>query len=331
MAAPHKRTLRQSLRSALSHKNLADEVLDSINDTQTKFNTTMTKLDADTAVKEITSVVTVADVSDDLDGTTFILQDEAGSVGFWIDTDDSGTTIPAEASGADRAVEITTIATDDTAATIRGLLVTAIGADSQFTAANGVSDEVLVTDISFGIRAAASASTSGFTVTEDTAGVDIDINYNSTGAVTDLFDPDVVGTSAQHKTNLRKSLRSSLSHKKLADEIVDAIEELQVGYNAMLVKLDAEAGNFNDTNYSSTLILTLVTTDAAGTGAQHKETFRKSLKSALNHSRLADQILDAITTMQTSFNATLVLLDAGTIGGTEHVANQVTAILPDAT
>jgi len=122
-------------------------------------------------IAEITNLDPVADVSGSLDGKTFILQDSAGSVAFWIDIDNSGTVEPAEAIAADRSVEITTIATDDTAATIQGLLVTAIGNDSEFSAAGGGGNSVDITDAAAGARPDASASTSGFTLTESTPGI----------------------------------------------------------------------------------------------------------------------------------------------------------------
>jgi len=128
-------------------------------------------LTVNTGLAEITNILPVADVSDSLDGTFLLLQDEDGSVAFWIDVDNSGTTIPAGASAADRAIEITTISTDDTASTIQGLLVTAIGADSQFSAANGSGDSVDVTDAVLGGRPDASAGDTGFTVIEGTKGI----------------------------------------------------------------------------------------------------------------------------------------------------------------
>lgn len=126
-------------------------------------------------VQEVTTITPVADVSDSLDGTTFILQDEDGSVAFWIDVDDSGTTIPAEASAADRAVEITTIVTNDTASTVQGKLVTAINADASFGAATGTGVTVVVTDAVAGARDAPDESTSGFTIETTTSGVDVGI------------------------------------------------------------------------------------------------------------------------------------------------------------
>jgi len=124
---------------------------------------------------EITNVLPVADVGGSLDGLFFVLQDEAGGVAFWIDIDNSGTTIPAGAQaiidGGGRAIEITTIATNDSAATQQGLLVTAIGADSKFGAANGAGDSVDVTDADVGGRPDASAGDTGYTVSEGTTGI----------------------------------------------------------------------------------------------------------------------------------------------------------------
>jgi len=122
------------------------------------------------AVAEVTSITAVADVSDSLDGKTFILYDQSGSVAFWIDVDDSGTTIPAEASAADRAVEITTIVTDDDAATVGGKLRTAVGADAQFST-SGSGAECIATDANTGYRSDGEASTSGFTLSTTTQGV----------------------------------------------------------------------------------------------------------------------------------------------------------------
>jgi hypothetical protein len=126
-----------------------------------------------TATTEVTTISTVADVADSLDGTSFILQDAAGSVGVWIDTDDSGTTIPAAANAADRAIEITTIATGAIASAVATLIKTALDNDAAFSAST-VSNTMTITDASTGTRTAASDSAggeaTGFTVTRATQG-----------------------------------------------------------------------------------------------------------------------------------------------------------------
>lgn len=204
MTAPHKRTLRQSLRSALSHKRLADQVLDLIKDSQTQWNATSAK-------------------------------------------------IAADSTGA------------------------------------------LDTDYKDG----------------DVSSVDLDAS----------------GTQAQHKASLRASLRSALSHKYLADEIVDAIEEFQSALNALHAKLDAESGTLASTDFASSLGLSAVDPDAEGQDAQHKASMRTSMKSAVNHSRLADQILDGISSLQSTFNTAMDVLDTTSIA---VEAAPVSVIDPDA-
>lgn len=98
--------------------------------------------EASSARQEQWSIDAVADSSDSLDGKYFILPDNAGTVAFWIDTDDSGTSAPSH--GADRAVEITTIETDDSASTVASKVAAAINADSKFSAEVDEDDDTLV-------------------------------------------------------------------------------------------------------------------------------------------------------------------------------------------
>ena len=123
-------------------------------------------------VKEVTQLVCLGDVGGSLDGTYFLLQDDSGSVGVWIDVDDSGTSAPAGALAADRQLEITTITTNMTAAQVGGALYTAITADSKFEAgANEGNGVIRIQDASAGARTNASDGDTGFTITEYTAGV----------------------------------------------------------------------------------------------------------------------------------------------------------------
>ena len=59
----------------------------------------------------------------------------------------------------------------------------------------------------------------------------------------------------QHRAKLRAILRSSLASKRGADELLDAVIELQAQMNALLAKLDADAG-VTDVDYESTLAVT---------------------------------------------------------------------------
>ena len=162
----------------------------------------------------------------------------------------------------------------------------------------------------------------------DTAGA-LDTNYAATESITDLFEADDEKAGAQHKATLRKSLRSALAHKKLADEIADAMEEMQAAHNAAMAKLDAQAGTLTDTNFAALLGLDVIDADAEGDEAQHKASFRKSLRSAMANRRAADQIMDAITSMQSSFNDSMAALDAGSVAGA-HAGFKVDVLDPDA-
>ena len=57
---------------------------------------------------------------------------------------------------------------------------------------------------------------------------------------------------SQHKASLRRVLRSAMANRKGADEILEAILELQAQMNTLLAKLDADAG-VTDTDFESSL------------------------------------------------------------------------------
>lgn len=160
-------------------------------------------------------------------------------------------------------------------------------------------------------------------------GAALDTDYEATLAITSLFEGDDTGTDAQHKATLRKSLRSALAHKRLADEIIDAWEEFQTAHNALMVKLDAEAGTLASVDFASTLGLTPLDPESALTPGQHKASARGSLQKALAHRSLANDLLDGMKALQDAFNSSLAALDAGTVNG-GHAGFKVTAIDPDA-
>ena len=58
--------------------------------------------------------------------------------------------------------------------------------------------------------------------------------------------------NGQNKAKLRTILRSSLASKRAADELLNAVIELQAQMNALLAKLDADAG-VTGINYEETL------------------------------------------------------------------------------
>ncbi len=140
--------------------------------------------------------------------------------------------------------------------------------------------------------------------------------------------------NAQNKADMRKILINALSHKKLANEIVDSIEELQVAFNQLLAKIDAEGGTLTSVNFASTLGLVAIDSDAAGSEAQHKAPFRKSLQKAVAHKKLANELLDAVSGAQEAFNSALAQLDIDAAGATGALTGlytpfKVTVISPD--
>jgi hypothetical protein len=156
----------------------------------------------------------------------------------------------------------------------------------------------------------------------------LDANYFATNAITNKYEADDEGTDAQHKASLRKTMRSALAHRKLADELCDALEEIQTAHNALMAKLDADSPTLSNTNYVSLISVMPIDRDGEGTDAQHKASLRKSLVSALANKSLADDILDAIWTLQTALNKELALLNTGVVNGSS--ANKVSVIQPDA-
>lgn len=161
----------------------------------------------------------------------------------------------------------------------------------------------------------------------DAAG-SLDTDYVSTTGITTLFEADDVDLPAQHKATLRRVLISSLSHRRLGNELADALEELQVMHNALMTKLDAEAGTLASTDFESTLAVEVTDAEEQVGGAQHKASLRRSLISALSHRRLANQIMDAITGLQTAANGALAQIDTGTING-QMAQFKVDAVDPD--
>lgn len=163
----------------------------------------------------------------------------------------------------------------------------------------------------------------------DTAAA-LDTDYEATLAISsdDAFEADDNKAGAQHKATLRRSLQSALSHRRLANELADSLEELQTAHNALMVKLDAEAGTLDDTDYEATLSVDVISADTKEAGAQHKATLRRSLRSALAHRRLADQILDSYVELQQALNSALAQIDGGTVNG-QMAQFKVTPIEPD--
>lgn len=155
------------------------------------------------AIAEVSSITTIADSSGSLDATYFILYDDAGSVAFWYDIDNSGTTAPAGALSADRQVEISTVNTDDDEFNVATKSQAVIDGDSAF-GATVASNVITVTNAVGGVVANASDGDTGFTIATTTEGVDaisslhqkFFVIYDQAGSVGVWFDVGNQGASA---------------------------------------------------------------------------------------------------------------------------------------
>jgi hypothetical protein len=172
----------------LAEINLVEPIYNStLGSVEVPINTgTALQVRTESAIAQVETFDAVADDTDSLDGTYFLLYDEDGSVGVWIDTDNSGTTIPAGASAADRALEVTGISTDDSAADVATAIASIINADGKF-AASSDGATVTVTHATAGEVTSAEDGDAGIT----------SITVTTEGADTDESDPAglVVGSS----------------------------------------------------------------------------------------------------------------------------------------
>ena len=117
--------------------------------------------DGDMNPTKLELVDCVADDSGSLDGKFFTLYDADGSVGVWIDVDDSGTSAPAGATALDRQIEVTGISTDDDADAVATAIATALDADEKFNAV-ATGDKVAVTHEDSGVLTDGSDGDTGF-------------------------------------------------------------------------------------------------------------------------------------------------------------------------
>ncbi len=216
--------------------------------------TDVTTVDDIVGSPEITDVTTVADVAASLDGTFHILQDSAGSVAIWYDVDNTGTIEPAH--GAARSLKVSTVNSNDSANQVALASNAVIAADSEFTTSL-LLNVITVTDVNNGVRPAASAGTSGFTVVQNSAGTDdvsIDGLYfalqDKDGSVAFWFDVDDNGTLEPANTEDRSvevtTITSGDTASVIAGKLATAISaDLQFSATALgsvVTVTDAENG-----------------------------------------------------------------------------------------
>ena len=217
---------KRAFRAALGNRKMADLILnilmelDGYCSDEVEEVTKFICID-EGSVKEISSIVTVADIAGSLDGKYFVMQELAGSVAFWIDVDDSGTAEPAH--GADRSVEITTITAGMTAAQVGTAVYNAVIGDSEFAlGSDGLAGTIYIKNDSSAKINAVDGDT-GFAISEYVVGI--------VGAdISNIIDEQYTVQSSPTAATAKKILAASLCHRQLADAIVDMILELQVQF-----------------------------------------------------------------------------------------------------
>lgn len=141
--------------------------------------------EASSSRQEKHTITCVADVAASLDEKYFVIRDEVGTVGVYLDIANDGGTPPT--TGAARDIEVSTIAEGATAAQVATAIAATLEADSKFTA-TAVGTTVYVTCVAYapGVGTIGNG-TSGFTVTQTTLGVAAGRKYtikdNNTDAV----------------------------------------------------------------------------------------------------------------------------------------------------
>ena len=150
-------------------------------------------------VYQVATITCGADTADSTNQKYFILYDDEGSVGFWIDTTTVSSTIPAAAAALDRSVEITTIVAGDSDGVVANKIAAAISTDAKFGATHD-GNVVTVTYSTIGAHGAATAGDTGWTVANPTTGASTDAYdgkyfsaYDENGSIGFWF--NVTGTS----------------------------------------------------------------------------------------------------------------------------------------
>jgi len=320
LKTPNRASLRNRLRSALAHKSLADTLLDTIVELQTKMNAALAKLAADgdhPAVAEVTNVtITGTGTSyDTVTGKYWTLHDGSNAAHYvWYDVTD-GVNNPQVDPAPGGTGHLVNILAADTAAQIATKTRAVLDPLAQFIVPAPSGATMTVTNAVAGAATDATAGTAAPTILVTTQGsaavTGLDTNFVATQTIpaAHILNPSAPAFG-QNKTSLRRILENALAHRTLADTVLDSLVALQTNHNALMVKLDAQAGTISSTNFASTLSVTAIDPTAAASPAQEKSSVRTVLRSALANGSLADQVLDAVVACQTSLNAVLVELDA---------------------
>jgi hypothetical protein len=314
-----------------SFKILAKYLGDYGNDIQVKVE------EASSNLQEIASVTCVADVADNLDGKYFVLPTPTELVGFWYDVDDAGGSAPVDAT-VDRWVEITTVVTDDTAATVATKTRAVIDADAAFTAPAPSGAVITVTCVDYGAGIDdAGAKTSGFTVATSTDGVNNGVKIT----VKDVSDFAVLPEEVYDEVEVvgldQTALSALFSSSMLIDvEVSDPVAVKNPAVIAFTSLAGGDDGTEADTDYEEALEAAAVA--KAGNilwTDKYSDTIRQYIKLHLAETQDKMAVIALDSTSQTKSAAkaaalTLVLSNKDTEGRIIFAFNPVKTIIDGA-
>lgn len=196
------------------------------------------------------TVLCVADVASSLDGKYFVLRDEVGTVGVWIDVGDGGGAAPAGALACDRQIEVSTISADDAASVVATKIAAALEADSKFTAsADGATVTVTTVAYQVGIGTVG-AGDSGFTVTRTVLGAYEGKKYTIQDTNTDA----VLGSETYDNVKIAAITASTFAKSKLVNVTVlsTAAEPSNVAFTSLA---GGANGTVADSDYEAAIAL----------------------------------------------------------------------------
>jgi hypothetical protein len=107
----------------------------------------------------------------------------------------------------------------------------------------------------------------------------------------------------QHKSSLRKMTIDKMAHKRLANEVIDTLEEGQVTLNLVLAQMDADAGTLSiDSVYEAFKVADPIDADASGDGPS-RSSLRRVMRSAVKHREFGNSLSDEIEAVSADINA----------------------------
>jgi hypothetical protein len=123
--------------------------------------------------------------------------------------------------------------------------------------------------------------------------------------------------------HLRRTLQAALSHKALANDLLDNVKSMQDSYNAIAAKVAADTAIALDTNYAATVGAISVIDLTKRYGEMYRAIFLPLFKKKIGRAVIANDISDAIKTLQQNMAALLIKLDAeaGTLASIDFASS----------